>query len=1410
MRAEGSPVPGPNEPERAVSKILKNFRPFDQSGGKEGTRQAKAWRTTWPSLSPLLALAVWLLWVPAGRAQGVGTLQDLLDDLGSGTITITNSILITPDDSDTTINGAGATVIDAGGRSRVFEVASGTSNILISDLTITNGLSTNGGGLYIHRGASVTMSNCILAGNVASSANSTNVTTFLTNGFQTNFTTYPTNFTYTNIFIYTNISSFLVTNFITFNDSSALPNGYVFTNNFVYVNQFGVSTNQITLFTNIAFGTNLTVTTNSMVVTNVTVSNAGANGSDSADGSGGNGRNGLSSNPALGGAIFNLGSLTLIDCTLTTNSATGGDGGNGGNGGNGGGQLSHGGNGGRGGVGSAGYGGAIYNLGALVLSNCTLSANSAVGGNGGSGGTNGTGFTAGLPGAGSAGGAASGSGIYSSNVMTILNSTFSGNTATAGSGATGGTSGNGNGLKGPVGGNSQGAGICNFGVGVLTNCTFFDDTVSGGSGGNGGSGNLNAGDGGDGGTGSGGGLYNAGRSIVVVNCTFSTCGAFGGTNGLAGSGQFPAANGHKGGGHGGNIANARGAITLINSIVDTNLSGGGGYGAIRDGGYNISADNSIALGKTSKKKTSAQLGPLQDNGGETETMAIGTNSPAHGKLSPKVTPATDERGVPRPLHKADIGAYQLAAPFEVTLESAPSPTNGGFLTLKVDASGDSALSYQWQLQGSDIPRATGPTYSFFATNAGPYDVVVTDTYGSATSSVVILHFAPSITMQPVSQALPPGTPATFAVAAAGDPPLAYQWKFNGTPIPNATAGSYTTGSNLTNSGPYAVTVSNSFGSITSVPATLTFLPVILVEPTNETVAFGSNAVFSVVATGTSPLSYQWQFNGASIPGATSSNLVLNSVQATNSGNYTVSVSNIAGSVTSAPPAILIEPPLIISEMVNSNVLTGAAAVFPVLAGATTAFSVVVGGAPPLGYQWAFNGTNIAGATNSFLVLTNVQATNTGNYLVTVTNGVGSATGEPVGLVILPTILSPPQNLTVPEGSNAIFTVWATGTPPLSYQWQFKGTNIAGATGTNFTIANVQSSNDGAYTVVVTNRAGVTNASAVLNVLGPPFITAQPTNQAVFLGSNATFAVTAGGGNLSYQWQFDATNLAGAVSNSYTIVNVQRTNLGAYAVVVSNSFGSLLSTQAVLAVGVAPSIVGQPSNQTVSVGAPATFSVLPAGSSPFSYQWQFNGVPVSGATGSNYVIASVQTNNAGNYSVVVTNSFGAVTSAPAALAVVQSPAILVQPSNQSALVGGSATFTVTAAGAGELSYQWRYNATTIAGAVGPFYRLNDVQTNDAGSYDVIVSNPFGSIRSDPATLAIVGSPPSITVSLSSNTVTLDYSPAQTNFTYVLEYKTNITDTNWNSLDTNIPATNGTGAFMDSVTNGAQRYYRILVR
>jgi len=1357
-------------------------------------------------------MGVCLLCACAGHAQDLVTnLDGLQADLSSGIddIIVSNVIVITADAADQDIDGNGNTVttIDGGGQTRVLEVGPGVTS-LIHDLTITGGSSTNGGALYIHRGASVTLSNCILAGCSAFSAVATNFTTSFTNVLATNITTYPTNFIQSNVFVYLSYpSDFLTTNIATFDDSSALPDGYIYTNTFTYVDQFGITTNQITLFTNIAAGTNFSYVTNFMLVTNATVSNNGANGSDNPRWSGGNGRNGLTSSPALGGAIYNLGSLTLLNCTLTTNSATGGNGGSGGNGGNGGGELSHGGNGGHGGAGSPAYGGAIYNLGTLVVSNCTLSGNTAVGGNGGTGGTGGTGFTAGLPGAGGAGGAASGAGIYSSNLVKVINCTLSGNTATAGTGATGGVNPNGNGLKGLPGGSSLGGGLCNLGTGALTNCTLFEDTVTGGTGGSGGSGTLNAGAGGDGGSAYGGGVYNAGKSVVVVNCTFSSCGAFGGTNGVAGSGQFPTSNGHRGAGHGGNIANAKGTFTLLNSIIDTNLSGGGGYGVIKDAGYNISDDNTIALGKTSKRKTNPLLGPLEDNGGPTQTMAPLSNSPALGPLFPRGGPPTDQRGASRPPNKSDIGAYQWAAPFDLSLEPVMSSTNGGLVTLIIDASGDSALSYQWQENGVSIPGATNAIYTFAASNAGPYEVVVSDSYGSSTLTNVMLNFAPSITVQPANQAVPLGSLATFTVTAAGDPTLTYQWLFNGSPITNVHSSSYTVSGNLTNAGTYTVKITNPFGSITSVAATLTILPAIVVEPVSQIAAIGSNVTFSVSAAGSPPLTYQWLLNGVPIPGANSSNLVVNA-QATNGGGYTVVVSNAGGSVTSSPPALLSEPPLITSEIVNT-IPVSATLEFPVLAGSTNTFNVAAEGTPPPSYQWTFNGTNVPGATNSTFVLANTQPADTGTYLVVVSNQFGSATGPSVGLGVLPTILVPPVSLSVPAGSNATFCVTAIGTAPLSYQWQFNGTNVSGATGTSFTRASVAAINEGTYTVMVTNTFGGTNASATLGVLGPPFIIAQPTNQTVFLGSNATFSVTAGGGTLSYQWQFNGTNLAGATSNAFAIPSVQRSNLGGYSVMVTNAYGFVMSTQAMLAVGAAPSVTLQPSNQTASVGAPVTFSVVASGNAPLAYQWHFNGVSLPGATGAACVLTNLQTNMTGSYAVTVTNLFGTITSSPAVLNVVQSPAILVPPASQSVLLDGTVTFEVTAAGVAPLSYLWSHGGSST-GAVGPSFTIYGAQAADAGDYEVLVSNPFGSVRSYPATLTVVGTAPSITASLASNILSLEFSPAETNFTYVLEYKTNSSDSYWIPIGTNVPITNGPSTFQNSVTNDLQRFYRILVR
>jgi pectate lyase len=258
----------------------------------------------------------------------------------------------------------------------------------------------------------------------------------------------------------------------------------------------------------------------------------------------------------------------------------------------------------------------------------------------------------------------------------------------------------------------------------------------------------------------------------------------------------------------------------------------------------------------------------------------------------------------------------------------------------------------------------------------------------------------------------------------------------------------------------------------------------------------------------------------------------------------------------------------------------------------------------------------------------------------------------------PTITTQPASQTVTAGSSVTFNVVASGTAPLSYQWKKGGVDIAGATSASYTIASAQSADAGSYTVVVSNSAGsVTSNAATLTVNAAPVaptITTQPSSQTVSVGGTATFSVTASGtAPLTYQWRKDGVNLSGATAPSYSKTNVQTADAGGYSVVVSNSAGSATSTTATLTVNsspVAPTITTQPSSQTVNAGGTASFSVAASGTAPLSYQWRKDGANISGATNSSYSKTSVQSADAGGYSVVVSNSAGSATSNTATLTV----------------------------------------------------------------------------------------------------------------------------------------------------------------
>jgi Immunoglobulin domain len=278
----------------------------------------------------------------------------------------------------------------------------------------------------------------------------------------------------------------------------------------------------------------------------------------------------------------------------------------------------------------------------------------------------------------------------------------------------------------------------------------------------------------------------------------------------------------------------------------------------------------------------------------------------------------------------------------------------------------------------------------------------------------------------------------------------------------------------------------------------------------------------------------------------------------------------------------------------------------------------------------------------------------------------SSSGAPSMSAIPAVISTQPAGQSVAVGQTATFTVTASGSAPLSYQWQRNGATISGATGNSYTTPPATAADDGAeFDVVVSNSMGsVTSAVATLSVTAAtakPAITAQPANQTVNAGQQATFAVVATGTPApSYQWRKNSKNIDGATSANYKTPGASFSDNGAkFDVVVSNSAGSITSSAATLTVdattAVKPTIVTQPSNQTVTVGQTATFTVVAAGTPAPTYQWQKDGANISGATSATYVTPATGSNDSGtNFDVVVSNSAGNVTSNSATLTVNAAP------------------------------------------------------------------------------------------------------------------------------------------------------------
>lgn len=667
------------------------------------------------------------------------------------------------------------------------------------------------------------------------------------------------------------------------------------------------------------------------------------------------------------------------------------------------------------------------------------------------------------------------------------------------------------------------------------------------------------------------------------------------------------------------------------------------------------------------------------------------------------------------------------------------------LTNIVSIAMGSRRAWAWRRNGTAV------IWDYSAENllvAPPGLTNVTTVADAGSESLVLLDDGlPFITLAPQGRIAYSGSTHYFRVQATGQLPLQYQWQFNEEDILDATNAVLTLSNiDVDYAGKFRVVVSNPAGQMVSAPVDLTVIehpPILLRLVADNSARLHERAVFQVSTDGSKPIQYQWNFQGAPLPGATNAVLDLDQLSLAQQGVYTVVISNAIGTLHCTNQ-------LLIRQVVSWSEEGPVQDLVP--ADLTNAVVVAMGWNHGLALRsdnalsiWGTYGNNQPATLPPGVNHAVAIAAGGHHDLAVLENGTVVAWGEnDYGQGNVPPTLGPAKAV----AAGALHSLVLTKSGALVC-W---GDNRYGQADVPPHLVRTAAIAAGEYHNLVVDQDGRVagwgdNRSGQLNI--PPAATnvvavaageshslALRGNGTVVAWGNNTFGQVSVPSGLSNVVDISAGgNLSGALLKNNTAVlwgDFSSDNLNTIdALEHINGLALGKSLHAILLGDGPPQIYLSPSGGSAYPGSTIRMRVAAAGLGRLRYLWYRNGIPLAGETSPFFIRRNVQASDAGVYTVEVDNPLSLATSLPASWQVFNAaPFLLSPPPTQTALPGSQATLRLAAEGTRPFSYQWFYEQTPIPGATNADLVLGNLFGSKAGNYTARITNSQGSFFSPP--------------------------------------------------------------------------------